>query len=921
MRIILLLLSFCLCTFISNATTYYVATNGNNSNPGTISAPFATISKLSIMVAGDIAYIRGGTYRTIAGAGSSEHFVVENLNGTSASMIKIWAYPGELPIFNLDNITTTYTDPTAFIFRNCNYIHLKGIRVTGLKQHTGGNGISRGFHMDNLTHCTIEFVEVDHIGGYGFYLRDGVNDNYFLNCDVHHLDDRYSNPGAWGNSNGFDCSNGVNATRNSFEGCRSWWCSDDGFDFYGTNGVQILKNCWSFWNGFEPGTFTPRGDGDGFKLGPDAGGMHNTLLRTLTNCSAFENKEHGFNQNVGDMKVKLYNNTTYKNGGYGYMWDFISPAPVQDFKNNVSYMDAHDRRGVETNGSNNSWNGIVSINSADFLSTSSVGADGPRGADGSLPVLNFLHLTTSSDLVNAGINVGLLFLGTAPDMGAYEYNGGIVNTPPTANAGADITITLPTSSVNLNGTGADAGGSITGYAWTKLSGPAGGTISSSATAATAITALSQGTYQFQLMVTDNNGATATDIIQIVVNAATVNTPPIANAGADKVITLPTNSVSVTGSGTDVGGAISSYLWTKVSGPAGGTISSTTAATTAITALVQGIYQFQLKITDNGGATATDIIQVTVNAATTTPALKVIRVNVYGSTLTYNNIKWNNWKPVAITSSSAFKYEDGTTSTVSGVLSTQNKIYDNGAGYQSTATICPAEVLRYSSTNHSSRTLTINGLNPAMLYSFEFFASSNTGSLSKTKFTVNSSPYTVATYNNKTNYGKFINVQPTSTGTLVVSVSTVAGYWNYLSAFTIIEQTATVSAVPVTQRIIEEEEQPVVLENSVAVTGLPITQRIMEGKEQPVAEENVVTVNAFPLPFSTSFTVSLQGGENGQYNLSLLDISGKLIRKKAVSKNTAAARESIYLGNFPNGVYLLEVISPGGNKITKQLIKN
>ena len=45
--------------------------------------------------------------------------------------------------------------------------------------------------------------------------------------------------------------------------------------------------------------------------------------------------------------------------------------------------------------------------------------------------------------------------------------------------------------------------------------------------------LVKGVYKFQLRVTDNNGATGTDIIQITVNAAT-NQPPVANAGPDQV---------------------------------------------------------------------------------------------------------------------------------------------------------------------------------------------------------------------------------------------------------------------------------------------------------------------------------------------------------------------------------------------------
>ena len=117
-------------------------------------------------------------------------------------------------------------------------------------------------------------------------------------------------------------------------------------------------------------------------------------------------------------------------------------------------------------------------------------------------------------------------------------------------------------------------------------------------------------------VTDNNGATAVDTVQVTVNAA--NIAPTANAGADQSITLPTSTVSLSGSGTDADGTISSYSWTKVSGPAAGTITSATSAATTVTGLAQGVYQFQLKVTDNNGATAVDTVQVTVNAANIAP---------------------------------------------------------------------------------------------------------------------------------------------------------------------------------------------------------------------------------------------------------------------------------------------------------------
>ena len=69
-----------------------------------------------------------------------------------------------------------------------------------------------------------------------------------------------------------------------------------------------------------------------------------------------------------------------------------------------------------------------------------------------------------------------------------------------------------------------------------------------------------------LTVTDNSGATGIDIVTITVNGA-ANQAPIANAGSNISITLPTNSVTLNGSGADPDGTIVGYSWTKLSGPA------------------------------------------------------------------------------------------------------------------------------------------------------------------------------------------------------------------------------------------------------------------------------------------------------------------------------------------------------------------
>src|SRR4029078_13552034 len=126
------------------------------------------------------------------------------------------------------------------------------------------------------------------------------------------------------------------------------------------------------------------------------------------------------------------------------------------------------------------------------------------------------------------------------------------NQPPVANAGSDQTITLPTNSVSLSGSGSDPDGTISSYQWTQTSGPSQANIVSSGSASTLVNTLVQGSYVFTLKVTDDKGATATSNVTITVNQAPPppNQPPVANAGSDQTITLPTNSVSLSGSGSD-----------------------------------------------------------------------------------------------------------------------------------------------------------------------------------------------------------------------------------------------------------------------------------------------------------------------------------------------------------------------------------
>lgn len=108
------------------------------------------------------------------------------------------------------------------------------------------------------------------------------------------------------------------------------------------------------------------------------------------------------------------------------------------------------------------------------------------------------------------------------------------------------------------------------------------------------------------------------LLVILVGSCTKNTPdierkpPVVNAGPSVTITLPVDSAVLTGSVTDTGGKVVSYLWSEVSGPNVPVISTEGSLSTKVHGLVAGSYVFQLTATDTFGLTGVDTLQVTVN---------------------------------------------------------------------------------------------------------------------------------------------------------------------------------------------------------------------------------------------------------------------------------------------------------------------
>ena len=213
---------------------------------------------------------------------------------------------------------------------------------------------------------------------------------------------------------------------------------------------------------------------------------------------------------------------------------------------------------------------------------------------------------------------GTIFFSCKKEYSCEGCNG---NKPPIAIAGPNQLIPLPTDSISLDGSASnDPDGTISEWLWKKISGPASSDIRNSAIAKTVVKNLVKGVYQFELIVTDDKGASTNDTMMVTVDvAAPTNHAPVANAGNDTTITSPANTANLDGSkSTDPDNNITIYQWTKINGPSSFNIGNANEVTTQVSNLLEGVYQFELTVTDAGGLFDKDTVQVTVNPQPSTP---------------------------------------------------------------------------------------------------------------------------------------------------------------------------------------------------------------------------------------------------------------------------------------------------------------
>ncbi|HDN51460.1 MAG TPA: DUF1565 domain-containing protein, partial [Thermoplasmatales archaeon] len=256
-------------SFSQRGAIYYVATYGNDSNPGTAAQPWRTIQHAAnVMVAGDTVFVRGGIYH--------EQVFTTRSGNVADGYITFSAYPGESVILDGTGVASGNTG----FFLSHSYIKLTGMEIC--------NWSDTGMWISNAGHIEISDCEVHHVF-YGIGAADGTHD-FTLNCvEIHHFD-----------LYGFDASpsGGAPCYNGTFNECVAHTGNDpaqnvDGFALgHGTQHDFVFNRCevYDVYDGFDISA-------------------RNT---TLSRCSAHDCWSGGYK--IWQDNITIVNSLGYHNG-------------------------------------------------------------------------------------------------------------------------------------------------------------------------------------------------------------------------------------------------------------------------------------------------------------------------------------------------------------------------------------------------------------------------------------------------------------------------------------------------------------------------------------------------------------------------------------------------------------------------------
>lgn len=391
----------------ADAATYYVATTGSDSNPGTLAQPFRTINRgAMILKPGDTLYIRGGIY--------PEYLYNSIPGGTSwAAPVTVAAYPGE---------TVTIQPPSGsarvlyWEGKVKQFIIIDGLILDAVNTLDGGNVVKIAcakFYDTNTAydcahHIRIQNSELKNAKGPGVLIGGSSLDpnegccNEFINLRVH--DNGTTN---------FNQAFYISSSANLVERCQVYLNKAGGIEIFISGQTRPDNNIVRYNEVFHNGTGPADWRGAGILIQSNNGLVYNNIVYGNRGGIAV----FGVTNNT-----RVYNNTVYNNSLWGIDIDALSTNSV--IRNNIVFQGTAGGTPI----ANHAATTVLSNN----LTTDPLFVD---------PTKRNLQLTSGSPAVDAGMTVTEVtddFVrvrrpqGAQYDIGAYEFVSGSDQTPPAA---------------------------------------------------------------------------------------------------------------------------------------------------------------------------------------------------------------------------------------------------------------------------------------------------------------------------------------------------------------------------------------------------------------------------------------------------------------------------------------------------------
>ena len=441
MKTIIINIILFIISFSVHANTYYVATNGNDTNIGTETQPWKTIQKAAnSIVAGDTVLVKSGTY--------NERIIIQN-SGTLNNYIVFSNYQNDTVSINGNGISWGNSWNGLFDVSDKSYIHIIGFRIMNadyggiwvensdhitIESNYTYNTFSSGIGVWNSSYITLKNNEIELAcndggqecitvsnsanceimknnihnnglgtnGGEGIDIKEGSHDINVYQNEVHHLNNRL---GIYADAWDLHTYN-INFYQNIVH-----HCSETGIAVASENGGLIenvnIYNNLIYYNKY-----------DGIELG--------------------EWSDIGFTGVKPIKNIKIINNTCYKNGSYSNGWAYGINIDNPDAQNIIIRNNICSENNAQIAFQQISSGGVVDHNlffgnntaSGTLYGTDSI-IGNPLFADTN--IYDF-HLLSNSPAIDNGSSIDAPNIdfdstnrpnGSGFDIGAYEYHSSL----------------------------------------------------------------------------------------------------------------------------------------------------------------------------------------------------------------------------------------------------------------------------------------------------------------------------------------------------------------------------------------------------------------------------------------------------------------------------------------------------------------